>query len=85
MPKFRKKPVVIEAIRWSGDNRKEILDLSDGTFWSSGKPDKISIHTLEGVMTANIGDWIIKGANDETYPCQPDIFEKTYESVEEAS
>ena len=40
------------------------------------------IKTLEGVMTANIGDFIIKGVNGEFYPCKPDIFEKTYEIVE---
>lgn len=43
----------------------------------------IKIETLEGVMDASIGDWIIKGVNGEFYPCKPDIFEKTYEAVEE--
>lgn len=43
---------------------------------------KIYIETLEGVMTATEGDWIIKGVNGEFYPCKPDIFEKTYEPVE---
>ncbi len=48
------------------------------------KTDKeVIIHTLEGDMKANIGDWIIKGVNGELYPCKPDIFEKTYESIED--
>lgn len=43
---------------------------------------EIFIETLEGVMKANIGDWIITGVNGEKYPCKPDIFAKTYEPVE---
>jgi hypothetical protein len=43
----------------------------------------MKIKTLEGVMTANIGDWIIQGVNGEIYPCKPDIFEKTYELLKE--
>lgn len=46
-------------------------------------PGKLKIKTLEGVMTADIGDYIIKGVNGEFYPCKPDIFEKTYEEVKE--
>ncbi|KEH89135.1 sugar ABC transporter substrate-binding protein [Clostridium novyi A str. BKT29909] len=47
------------------------------------KTDKeVIIHTLEGDMKANVGDWIIKGVKGELYPCKPDIFEKTYESIE---
>ena len=45
--------------------------------------EELDINTLEGVMHANIGDWIITGVNGEQYPCKPDIFEKTYEPVEE--
>lgn len=44
---------------------------------------KMVIHTLEGDMTAQVGDWIITGLRGEQYPCKPDIFEKTYELVEE--
>jgi hypothetical protein len=43
------------------------------------KTKGLPINTLEGVVTAQIGDWIIKGVNGEFYPCKPDIFEKTYE------
>ena len=92
--KYRKKPVVIEAIQWDGLNFNDILK-----FTGSGnikleeirKPDAdmripgsyvLTIRTLEGVMEASKGDYIIKGVNGEFYPCKPDIFEKTYEKVE---
>tara|TARA_Y100000114_G_C11663950_1_gene280403 strand:- start:155 stop:418 length:264 start_codon:yes stop_codon:yes gene_type:complete len=87
MPKFRKKPVVIEAVQWTGSNMREVdsfmdtdTDHGDGTSFVVGAEVKIA--TLEGVMTAGVGDWIIKGVNGEFYPCKPDIFEKTYEAVE---
>lgn len=86
--KYRKKPVVIEAVRWTGDNGKEIeafcgADVMFGTIY---EPDPVSaacIHTLEGKMYARPGDYIIKGVNGEFYPCKPDVFAKTYERVEE--
>ena len=81
MSKYRKKPVVIEAIQWLGHNFIEIdnfIIVPHETFPSNGI---INIPTLEGVMTANIGDYIIKGINGEFYPCKPDIFHKTYEEV----
>ena len=82
MPKFRKKPVVIEAMKFTGKNADEIRA------WIGGKFDHgdtitnvITIHTLEGDMVAQRGDWIIKGVSGEFYPCKPDIFAKTYEPV----
>ena len=90
--KFRKKPVVIEAIQFVDDDealRKLSLWFNgNATFPNSNihiqygkKPKTITILTLEGVMTANIGDYIIKGVNGEFYPCKEDIFWKTYEGV----
>ena len=86
--KFRKKPVVIDAVQWNGDNEAEIVELSNGERdlefcddFIESKPE-VKIKTLEGVMTANLKDWIIRGVNGELYPCKPDIFEKTYEKVE---
>lgn len=91
--KFRKKPVVIEAIQWNNLNYKEISefvgitlapDLEYETAYLAGKGAPIfslSIPTLEGKMKAMPNDWIIKGVNGEFYPCKPDIFEKTYDSV----
>jgi hypothetical protein len=92
--KFRKKPVVIEAVKLEFKNWNEICDfvgvgkLSDGKpegFNPEGKTEIIGlkIPTLEGVMVATQGDWIIKGIKGEFYPCKPDIFEATYELVEE--
>ena len=63
MPKFKKKPIVIEAYQTD----KQLI-----------------INTLEGDMKANSGDWIITGVEGEQYPCKPDIFEKTYDPVEES-
>lgn len=79
MAKYRKKPVIIDAIQWHGDNIGEVqwFYKTDGILIG----DQIIIDTLEGTMKANIGDWIIKGVNGEYYPCKPDIFEKTYEPV----
>lgn len=79
-PRFRKKPVVVEAIRWCGTNFVEINTLKPG--WMSFSGDTLNIETLEGTMKAALGDWIIKGVKDEVYPCKPDIFKATYEGVE---
>lgn len=86
--KYRKKPVVIEAFRFSMDSFQELHELLS-EFMKDADVDidclnegKIYINTLEGVMTATEGDWIIKGVSGEFYPCKPDIFEKTYELVE---
>jgi hypothetical protein len=91
MAKFRKKPVVIEAVRWTGENDRQILDFGNtgpSPLW--GDDFKIeslghSVHilTAEGTMRADRGDWIIRGVKGEFYPCKPDIFEATYEPVSE--
>ncbi len=76
--KFRKKPVVIEAMQWfkMGDHPQVI----EATL--SGMPICL-IETLEGDHIVSPGDWIITGIKGEHYPCKPDIFEATYEPVEE--
>jgi len=83
MRKFRKKPVVIEAVRLISPNNPEgIANWCNGKVCGVGDVGAkkwIEIETLEGVMKANYGDWIIKGVNGEFYPCKPDIFEQTYE------
>ena len=85
MTKFRKKPVVIEALLWTGGNLDDVMAFccGDATYeqMASGVAAVI-IKTLEGQHVASVGDWIIKGVNGEFYPCKPDIFEKTYEVVE---
>lgn len=77
---YRKKPVVIEAVQWLGENHNEVTKFQGGCAEYEG--GKVIIQTLEGEMRASIGDWVIKGINGEFYPCKPDIFEKTYETVE---
>ena len=83
--KYRKKPVVIEAKRLMEPNLPdEIARWCDGRVCGVGDVGAkvwIEIDTLEGVMRASYGDFIIKGVNGEFYPCKPDIFEKTYEEV----
>lgn len=81
--KFRKKPVVVEAIRWDGTNVDEVLGfiLTKGSA-IRGSEHGILIETLEGTMRAERGDWIIRGVKGEFYPCKPDIFEATYEAAE---
>lgn len=78
MNRYVKKPIAIEAVKWKGFNNDEIKDF-DGDA-DNGIPPSVdcSIETLEGVMKANVGDYIIKGVNGEFYPCKQDIFEKTY-------
>jgi len=85
--KYRKKPVVIEAIQWDGS--RERLDIirkfmvkNKPAWGSEARPDSLFIYTLEGTHRADVGDWIIKGVKGEFYPCKPDIFEQTYEPVE---
>lgn len=94
MSTFRKKPVEIDAVEWDGtaEGATPIIDWilgSDGaaTFRAKGEDDYdmhsagLYVHTLEGTMRASAGDWIIRGLQGEFYPCKPDIFEATYETV----
>lgn len=83
MPKFRKKPVVIEALQFTGDNAEEIGYFAGLNAQLAGRESRLEIKTKEGVMIANPGDYIIKGVQGEFYPCKPDIFEQTYERVSE--
>ena len=81
--KYRKKPVVIEAVLWDGTNCQEISDfcgkdIIGALVWKS----TFNIKTLEGMHRASIGDYIIKGVKGEFYPCKPDIFKMTYEVAE---
>lgn len=83
MAKYRKKPVVIDAEQFTGNDESVdwlLPQLISGEIGRS--TNKLYIKTLEGVMTADIGDYVIKGVNNEIYPCKPDIFQKTYELVE---
>lgn len=97
--KYRKKPVVIEAIQLKVDNFDEVCDFMGGTpvpkhnldfgideHGNTNEPYLgVYIETLEGKMLASYGDYIIKGVNGEFYPCKPDIFEKTYDEVDNES
>jgi len=81
MAKYRKKPVVIEAVEWTGGNAVSLIEWIGRGAEQDG-PELI-IKTLEGNMTASLGDYIIRGVSGEHYPCKPDIFHKTYDAVED--
>ena len=96
MTRYRKKPGEIEAIQYTGCNEQEIADFMgvyalelhtrvDTVLRADGDYRKnchIYIDTLEGIIDANYGDYIIKRAKGEFYTCKPDIFDETYETVE---
>ena len=74
---YVKKPVVIEAVQWTGDNHQEVAKFIGIPYpLNDGNP---VIQTLEGDMTASKDDWIIRGVKGELYPCKPDIFEASYQ------
>jgi hypothetical protein len=86
MKHYRKKPVVIEAIQFDGNNQKDVLKFIGRNIFRIPEDyylDEIIISTLGGDMKAGIGDWIIKGIKGEFYPCKEEIFLATYEPVEE--
>ena len=89
MPKFRKNPLVVEAIQTTGtpESNREVIDWTRGSATpasmdknADGK-SQLSISTLEGTYWVSPGDWIIEGVLGEFYPCKPDIFAATYEPV----
>jgi hypothetical protein len=94
MAKYRKKPVVVEAVRWTGSNLEEIRNFVGSNlieewveFFDIKRTLKemlvgIAIETLEGTMRVDYGDYIIKGVKGEFYPCKPDIFEQSYEEID---
>ena len=87
--KYVKKPIPVEAVQWTGSNMEEISNfcrqahfIYHDAAWEAGVAGVVAqlvIYTLEGDMTANKGDWIIKGVRGEFYPCAKDIFEETYD------
>lgn len=87
--RFTKKPLEIEAIQYTLETRDEIIRDFEGQITHSGiseegaeyELENLRIETLEGVMTASLGDYIIRGIQGEVYPCKPDIFEASYEAT----
>lgn len=80
--KFRKRPIIVEAVRFLGDDRnvKECMQFCPPLLNETYRANNtLTIPTLEGKMICSKGDWIIKGVNGEFYPCKPDVFDKTYE------
>ncbi len=91
MKKYRKKPIVIEALQLKWDTWDEMCEHAGAGKLTDGKPEgqmhgekiALAIPTLEGLMMADENDWVIRGVKNELYPCKPDIFEATYEPVED--
>ncbi len=97
MAKYRKKPVVIEAMQLTADRERiaviiewvDNIDMSTCEFARNATINKVledeylPIQTLEGTMRASFGDYVIKGVHGEFYPCKPEIFESTYEKVDD--
>ena len=86
MNKFRKKPVMVEAMQWDASHEAALEWAEEKTADTdrciSVRKGSLFIDTLEGEMEARPGDWIICGVAGELYPCKPDIFGRTYEAVE---
>lgn len=86
----RKKPIVVEAVQWTGstESAREVMDWvgsGGGLIWlndSFADPASLHIKTLEGIMEASPGDYVIRGIHGEHYPCKPNIFTATYERVD---
>ena len=80
--KYRKKPVIIEAVIWTGNNIDEVKELAKNAVENIiFVNNNLYIETLEGRMNVSVGDYIIKGIKEEFYPCKPNIFKETYETV----
>lgn len=75
---YTKKPVTIQAVKWTGENIKAVMDFMNWRNASHDERDGLRIHTLEGNLSASVGDFIIRGVKGEFYACKPDIFEATY-------
>lgn len=79
--KYRKKPVEVEAIRWTGDNLTEVFAFCPKAYYEQ-MSQMLVVKTLEGKMYVNEGDYIIKDVEDQIYPCKPSVFRATYEEVD---
>jgi hypothetical protein len=89
--KYRKKPIAVEVIQWTGENYEDVLSFSNGKIkYNEGyqyneyyiNKEILIINTLEGELFVKIGDYIVKGVENEFWPVKKSIFEKTYEKVE---
>lgn len=83
MARYRKKPVEVEAVQWNGDMAPVEEALGRQFPTSNTGSGALEIPTLEGTLVCDLGDYIIRGVQGEFYPCKPDIFEATYEPVED--
>jgi len=82
--RFRKKPVVIEAVQYNGANADEIAHFAGLAASVRGRTSELFINTLEGLMKVSPSDWVICGIAGEYYPCKDAIFRATYEAADDA-
>ena len=83
MPRFRKRPVEVEAMQYTGKNVPALHEFCKDIRISGGIIGNLYVIALEGLMNVSEGDWIVKGVAGEFYPVRPDIFEQTYEVIDE--
>lgn len=82
MARFRKKPVIVDAIQFTGSNVAEVAALLDWDYDEGTSDDEtLIIETLNGDVTVSVGEWIVRGIAGEGYPCRADIFAATYDPV----
>lgn len=81
--RYRKRPVVIEAIRWTTESTGEVREFLGGAHLGDMGPRRMRIDTLEGPVAASLGDWVLRGVAGEFYPCRSDIFAATYEATDD--
>lgn len=77
--KYRKRPVVVEAIQWTGENYKDVQEFAGKKTVNHFSEKVLTIRTLKGYRAVSCGDYIVKGIRGEFYPCKPDVFQETYE------
>lgn len=85
MTSYRKRPIVVEAEQWTGSNWPTMLDFivarGGDAHTHTSMNDRLVIHTLEGTLLAEPGDWVVRGVEGEYYPVKNSVFQKTYEPV----
>lgn len=86
MPMFRKIPVEVEAIQFTGENADALVEFGAGAILHMRASDQLRVNTSlitgrQGVAYAGVGDWVVKGVKGEVYPCRDDVFKLTYEAI----
>lgn len=84
MAKYRKKPIVIDAVQWTGTNQDEVIEFLGSHLGSVVPNGEIVVQSMEGNVRGPVGMWVMRGVQGEHYLCAPDIFAATYDVVDDA-